>query len=415
MDTWPSGDTRWYAVLAELAVLLGIGSASRNWQCFSELAVLLGIGSASRTSASKMIMVLRQTSKLSPRRLWVGLFYLLIHAHTTVSAAQMESASSPGANQQAETRAARQTAASGGGHRTRLSDSTELDQVIELYMAGSYEQCTSELELLLRPEHPDRFTDPGVVERGRLYYSTCALMLGDRDKARQGLRAALEENPLMSSPDSLTFPPPLVSLFLEVRDEVQQLISDQERQQVLLLRRENESARRKAEERRRREEQLEKLATEETVIRSNSRFIAALPLGAGQFQNGSVVLGTVLLVTESLAVVTSITSLAILTSIQQRDLKNQTPSLENYNKQTQALYQTMKWSTYSALALYALGVIEAQLNFKAEIKVESRKRPLPPEISGTGSGVTHSKVEWNVLPSFGLLPRGVMLGAQGSF
>jgi hypothetical protein len=365
----------------------------------------------------EMTRVSHQTKSIDPRRLWVGVFCGMIQAYVTVCSAQTATVRPL---QQAEHSEAARGAkpippnSNRGGHRIRLSDSTELDRVIELYMAGSYEQCTSELEQFLRPDHPERFTDLGVVERGRLYYSTCALLLGDRDKARQGLRVALEENPLMSSPDSLTFPPPLVSLFLEVRDEVQQLITDQERQQVLVLRRENESARRKAEERRHREEQLEQLAAEETIVRSNSRYIAVLPLGAGQFQNGSPVLGTVLLVSESLAVAMSITSLAVLTTIENRAQK-QTTNPEHYNKQTQTLYQTMKWSTYSALALYALGVLEAQLNFKAEIRVESRKRPLPPEITGTSSGAYRSGIELRVMPSFGLLPQGALFGAQGSF
>lgn len=298
--------------------------------------------------------------------------------------------------------------------RKRLSDTAELDRVIELYMAGQYQQCTSELDNFLDMKSADRFVDPSVLERGRLYFATCALMLGERDAARRELKAALEENPLMPSPDSLTFPPPLVSLFLEVRDEVQQLIADREREQVLRLRRENEEARRKVEQRRRREEQLEKLASEESVVRRNSRFIAALPLGAGQFQNGNVALGTIFLVGQSVGLVTSITSLAILESLERR-AQTEVPDLQRYNKQTQALYDTMKWSLYGALALYAASVIEAQITFKPETKLMSRKRKLPPELSSDPESSSGPLSTWRVMPNIAVTPQGGYVGIDATF
>lgn len=297
----------------------------------------------------------------------------------------------------------------------RLSDLAEIDRVIELYMAGQYRQCTTELEGLLDMKNPDRFVDPSVLERGRLYFATCALMLGERDSARLELKAALEDNPLMPSPDSLTFPPPLVSLFLEVRDEVQQLIADREREQVLRLRRENEEARRKVEERRRREEQLEKLASQETVVRRNSRFVAALPLGAGQFQNGNVALGTIFLVGQSVGLVTSITTLGILESLERRAQNEVPDERESYNKQTQALYDTMKWSLYGALALYAASVIEAQITFKPETKLLSRKRKLPPELSGEPESLGGPTSAWRVTPSFAVTPQGGYVGIDATF
>ncbi len=299
--------------------------------------------------------------------------------------------------------------------RMRLSDLAEIDRVIELYMAGQYRQCTTELEGLLDMKNPDRFVDPSVLERGRLYFATCALMLGERDSARLELKAALEDNPLMPSPDSLTFPPPLVSLFLEVRDEVQQLIADREREQVLRLRRENEEARRKVEERRRREEQLEKLASQETVVRRNSRFVAALPLGAGQFQNGNVALGTIFLVGQSVGLVTSITTLGILESLERRAQNEVPDERESYNKQTQALYDTMKWSLYGALALYAASVIEAQITFKPETKLLSRKRKLPPELSGEPESLGGPTSAWRVTPSFAVTPQGGYVGIDATF
>lgn len=306
--------------------------------------------------------------------------------------------------------------------RARLSDGAELDRIIELYMAGNYLACAQDLSLLLDSNEPAGFSDPVIVERGRLYYATCALLQGDEVKARKSLRAALEENPLMPSPDSLTFPPPIVSLFLEVRDEVQQLIADREREQVLRLRRENETARRRAELRRERERQLEELAGKETVIAKSSRLLAFLPYGVGQFQNGDQSLGAFFLGTEGLLTVSAVTSGLILEGMTARKNRSErTPDKTSYDTQTQAAYQVMKWSTWGLLGVTALGVLEAQLRFKPERKLADRPRPLPPELEEDESTRSAEDAEpdaersLSVLPSMGLLPGGGFLGVTGRF
>src|SRR5690606_17697043 len=164
-------------------------------------------------------------------------------------------------------------------------------------------------------ESERKFEDRGIIEKGPLYFASCALLDGHRTKSRRALRAALEENPLMPSPDSLTFPPPVVSLFLEVRDEVQQLIAEREKEQLLQLRRENELARRRAEQREYRERLLEKLAREESVVRQSSRPLATVPFGVGQFQNGHEEVGALFLVSETLLLGTAVPSGIILADL----------------------------------------------------------------------------------------------------
>ena len=88
----------------------------------------------------------------------------------------------------------------------RLSDRGELDRIIELYLAGRYQPCAEQLGVFLDPKNPGGFEDEAVVERGRLYFASCSLLQGQHESARSALRKALEQNPLMQSPDSLTFP-----------------------------------------------------------------------------------------------------------------------------------------------------------------------------------------------------------------
>jgi hypothetical protein len=302
--------------------------------------------------------------------------------------------------------------------RVRLSDRGELDRIIELYMAGSYEACSTQLGGFLDAEGGDAFQESEVIEQGRLYFASCALLEGHRAEARQALRAALEENPLMQSPDSLTFPPPVVSLFLEVRDEVQQLIADSEKEQVVRLRRENALARQQAEQREHRERELEKLAREQFVVAKNSRAVASIPLGFGQYQNGKNALGALFLVSEGLLLGTAVTSGLIL-----RDLKNKAEDADGeltdvakYNRQTQTAYDTLTYASWGFIGVAALGIVEAHLNFQRERRLEKRTRDLPKELQlapESQQPETNSSVQ--LTPVFGVGPSGGHLGVTGTF
>jgi len=299
--------------------------------------------------------------------------------------------------------------------RVRQSDRSEMDRIVELYMAGRYQVCSTELRAFLDPDNGDGFQDGSVVEDARLYFATCGLLMGKREEAREALLTALRANPLMQSPDSLTFPPPVVSLFLEVRDEVQQLIADQEKEQVVRLRRENERARRRAEARLQREQQLEKMAREEQVILRNSRWIAAVPFGAGQYQNGSESLGTLFLVSEGLLAGTALTSALILEDLasQAADSDGKGPDAAVHNTRANAAYSVMKWSSWGLIGVALVGVAEAQWNFKGERKLGIRERKLPPPVRDDFSEEEESSL--HLQPLMSVTPLGGFLGLSGQF
>ncbi len=300
----------------------------------------------------------------------------------------------------------------------RLSDRGELERIIELYMSGQYAACSAQLSKFIDPRSDDPFEDSRVLEEGRLYYASCTLLEGRRDEARKALRKALEENPLMPSPDSLTFPPPVVSLFLEVRDEVQQLIADSEKEQVVRLRRENELARRRAEQREYRERELEKLAQKEFLVARNSRYIASVPFGVGQFQNGNNVLGGVFLAAEGLLLATAVGSGVILADLtaDAADGDGEVVDVVGYNEQRDAAHRTLTWSSWALLGTAALGVFEAQLNFKRERLLKERKRALPPELEVRPEPEPgDSDDNFELEPSVGLAPGGGVLGVRGTF
>jgi len=302
--------------------------------------------------------------------------------------------------------------------RARLSDTAELEQVVELYMAGQYERCVSELSVFLDAKGPSPFRDAGAIERGRLYFASCSLLVGNREQARTALHSALEANPLMSAPDSLTFPPPVVSLFLEVRDEVEALIAKREQEQLSELRRQAQEA--AAAERKQAEQEalLYRLAGEETIVVKQSRAIAMLPLGAGQFQNGDVNLGIFFAVSEVVLGATLITAAAVhaeayTTAVFYVD-SNQT--VPNSVRQTYDAMGTLAVaSTFALLGVTALGIVEANLKFKPERLLGVRKRPLPDGLQLPSSIQEPRSHAPRFLPIAALSDQGALFGLRGSF
>jgi hypothetical protein len=305
----------------------------------------------------------------------------------------------------------------------RLSGRAELDRIVELYHSGQYESCRNDLEdLVAREKTPGApvAEDAAVSERARLYLATCALMLGDDGRARAVLRDALEQNPLMASPDSLSFPPPLVALFLQVRDEVKTLIAKREAEEVERLRAQSAKTEAESREREKRERALLELASQETLVAQSSRIVAFLPFGAGQYQNGAKPLGDFFLVTElGVGIISGVSGLILL------DLYRQTLQVDpgaNDNSKFQAAYTVFAVSSWTWVGLVTLGALEANLNFQKTRVLGVRKRQLPtlaPRVGLTWPKSPISRAEGfrgpEIMPYGGPLNDGFFFGFQGTF
>lgn len=305
-----------------------------------------------------------------------------------------------------------------------MSDSAELERVVELYLSGQYQRCTDELARLLDDEAPEPFVDPNVIERARLYFASCAVLDNRALKARESLRQALEANPLMQQPDSLTFPPPVIQLFIEIREEFRAKIFEQEQEQVARLMRENEEARRRALARAERERQLVLLATEQPIVVQNSRLVASLPFGVGQYQNGDPTLGHVFLLSELAFAGTAITSGVILLDLYTQSAGREVPDTEK--SKFDAAYTFMTIGSWGFLSAMTLGILEAHMSYKPERVVGTRLRPLPPSLAEPGApapsetrpasparSATTSELE--VVPYAGPTTSGFQLGVVGVF
>jgi hypothetical protein len=285
-----------------------------------------------------------------------------------------------------------------------LGDEAKLTSVVSLYEAGKYGECAGELARLLAPDQKDRLREREVIENARIYHAACLIGSGKPEAADEPLRAAIRSNMQMRAPDSLVFPPPVIDRFLRVRQSLYEEIKKAEDQRV-------EQARKSAEiqaDRERAESArvaaIERLATSETVVVRNRRWIGWVPFGVGQFQNGDEGLGWVFLTGETALAATALTSLGMQSylEVEANRLKN-----PDNNAVLRTWNTLLHVSSYTFLGVAAIGIAQAQIAFVPEVP-QKRYRPLPPELKRSTARV-------EVTPSFAAGADEVFLGLSGRF
>jgi hypothetical protein len=150
------------------------------------------------------------------------------------------------------------------------------------------------------------------------------------------------------------------------------------------------------------------LASERSIVEKNSRWIATIPFGVGQFQNGSNTLGYTFLISETLLAGTTLASILVI-GYQYQLLEDPTNSGEDISRNARLAYRVQFATSWALLAVAAGGVVEAQLNFVGQTE-RTEPRPLPPELRkrGGNAGVT-------VRPWVRALAGGAGVGVTGSF
>lgn len=240
------------------------------------------------------------------------------------------------------------------------------------YDKQSYTKAAKGLESLVGGVVP-RAQNPVVRLEARKYLGATYLFLGKKDAAREQFRLLLEEDPDYDI-DPVAFPEAVVQTFQEVQKKVK---AENARKSAL------EAARRKRERadeldelisQQQRIRMLEELAATETVEKVNSRWIAALPFGIGQFQNEDRKLGIMFAVTES-----ALLAASIATFIGHNSLRDENPApseIERARRVEKAL-RIGNWVSVGAFVSFAVaGIIEAEVRFKPVIRT-TRKRELP--------------------------------------
>lgn len=250
-----------------------------------------------------------------------------------------------------------------------------------------------------------RLTDPDLIERARAYHAASLVALDRNEEADVQIAEILRKN-LQFSPDPAAFPQKVVDRFTVVRGRLRQELEAEQ-----IRRAQEERERRLAVERAKQADDkwlaaLQRAAAEERIVKKNSRFIAALPFGIGQYQNGNRSLGTAFLISESLlgavTLATAATNSYYLTLAMQPEYREQKEILLTNQLITARLNQV----AFGAFVVVAVtGIVQAQVAFVPET-VSVRKRAVPPRPTSTSLQIT---------PTFGLSKDAFGVGLVGSF
>lgn len=243
------------------------------------------------------------------------------------------------------------------------------------YDRQSYSKAARGFESLVGGAVP-RARNPVVRLEARKYLGATYLFLGKEPEAREQFQRLLEEDPDYDI-DPVAFPEAVVQTFQEVQAQALEQRAAQDKLDAARLKREKAGELEELIEQQQRIVTLEELASTQVIEKRNSRWIAALPFGIGQFQNENRKLGIMFAVTESAFLAAS-----IATFIGHNSLRDENPSPEELDRaqRVERALRIGNWvSVGSLLSFYVAGVIEAEVRFRPVIRT-TRKRELPDDL-----------------------------------
>lgn len=216
-----------------------------------------------------------------------------------------------------------------------------------------------------------------LVLESRKYLAATALFLGRKQEAQAQFEALLRVEPDYVL-DPLAFPDEVARLFSEVkaRMEVERVRNEQERAraQAAEAAERNEATKQQHE----RLDRLITLASTEHVQERHSRWVAMVPFGVGQYQNGHNGLGLVLAVSEG-----SLLAISIVSFFLHENLRGQTPETDQLRQDARLAESVFRYTNQISLGLFGAiaiaGVVDAQVRF-VPTRMFERSRPLPPDL-----------------------------------
>jgi hypothetical protein len=272
----------------------------------------------------------------------------------------------------------------------RADPAAELEKAHSAYVARHYDEAESKLRSLLAS---GAVKDPDVVADARMYLGAVLVAEGKQEDAAAVFDQLLADRPRYD-PDQLKVTVQAMYAFIDAKTRNK----DKIRASLEAEAQAEEADRARAEQEKvsqaKRLAMLEKLASEEIVVERHSRWVALVPFGVGQFQNGQTGLGVAFLVSESAFAAGSLIGAAFAIY---DEAQTNVATVRGWGNQS--TYHS--WADLAALlgnvsigasALTAVvGVIHAQLTFVPD-RVEVHKRAIPalsltPLIGPTGVGL----------------------------
>ena len=260
----------------------------------------------------------------------------------------------------------------------RGDEQSDLDKGRAAYEAKSYEDADARFRAMLDPV-TGSLKDPGLIKQARMYWAAVMISLKRNPEANSIFEKLLLDDASFE-PDPLSFPGSVIDAFIETRAKMRDRLSAAAADQA---KRDAERRAREETEKKReiaRVKALEKMASEETVTHTHSRWIALVPFGAGQFQNGQRALGWAFLSAEVALVGAGLVTYPIYYNERSKAFAAYLAQETDRSRQFFVRADQAKIANGALLGaaalLAAVGVVQAQVVYVPQV-VETKRRALP--------------------------------------
>lgn len=242
--------------------------------------------------------------------------------------------------------------------------SQDFEQGNNAYLYGDYPAVLAKIEPLVEPQI--RLTDPDQLARAYELLGLSYFYLNRQEDAQRVFEKLVRFRPDQQL-NPVLVPPPAVAFYNAIRARLADEIA-REREALRKRQLEDEALRRKANQ-----------VLVEVEVRHNSKLVALLPFGSGQFQNEQPALGSIFLGTELVAIGVST---GLFLSVQSLRLDSGAFAREDVTRARDM--RTGMWvSGGIAVGLIIAGTVNALLNFEERVETNRRVSPAPSDTSNS--------------------------------
>jgi hypothetical protein len=271
-------------------------------------------------------------------------------------------------------------------------DQTDVAKARAAYEAKNYDDADRRLWSMLNPDS-GTLKDASLRTQARMYWAATMLARKNPQEAAEQFEKLLLDDPSFE-PDPLSFPSEVIDAFIDTRKRIIDKINAAKAEQAKMA---AERRAREEEEKRRaaaRTRMLEQLATEERITERHSRWIAMLPFGIGQFQNGQKTLGWTFLGTEAAFLLGAVIAFPFYVYNRSQaapyyGTNADVDPLKSYRERANTASIANGAFNVAFAVTAAVGIVHAQLTFVPQTD-EMKKRPLP-QVSGVAPTMAPTK------------------------
>lgn len=271
-------------------------------------------------------------------------------------------------------------------------DAQALELAKNPFDAGNYKDAHERLSALLDPANPRcdagpsptgrcSLASPDLIEQARALEAASLVALGRGKDADNLIATILRANPTYQ-PSTAMFPPEVIDRFTVVRHKLQAELQSIQEQRERDLAQKRLAAQQAHDKEEAWVAELQRLAAQR--VERNSRWIALIPFGIGQIQNGDTRAGIAFALSQAAFGGTSLVCVGIVNSLASTTVSTRTPTNQpvdiptlNSRISTWVLVNRLTFAGWAALT--AAGILHAEITFVPERSYNDRPVPPPAE------------------------------------